>query len=173
MKVLNEYIKTIVIPIVESGMVNCVVDGNAVVVPVLRGNVTNYVKYDDSRKLCNGVFINDGSDIFFAFVLHSQNFEVIQDVGNKKRYNVSANLKMYVFSKIFRGVKDYICSRLSEVKNLTINNVSGHATDSMSIFTNKNISVQHDSFIVDLNIDYKLDSCNVKTIEGGLLCNGY
>lgn len=171
MKQLNDLLKLYVLPVIQAGLVDADYNLYALIKPVLKGQETNHIEYDDPGKLCQGIHPNDKKDLWVAMMCTQIQTSVLSDIGKKKRYLATAKVDLIGYSKTFRLASDYVASRLSEVPYLTITNISDDSYKALAMLSNaKNYNVQHDMFIISFDYVYKTDFCTVETLTGTGAC---
>ncbi len=176
MKILNDIITNEVLPVIQTGLIDCNSSLFSVIIPVNRGKEIYWIEYgEDNEKRCDPVHLNDKSDLWVACVVNSQPSEVIQEMGKKKRYNVSANIDVIGYSKVFRQAPDYVVSRLATIPFITIKDQRYNSYDILKRMVNvPDYNPQHDLFSINIELKYKTDFCTSETLTGvGACANVY
>lgn len=173
MKELNNIIKSNVIPVVQAGLIDCESKLYSIVIPINRKNEKYWIEYDDPNQLrCDPVHLNDKCDLWMAVIVNTINYELIQDMGKKKRYNAIADIDIIGYSKVFREAPDYLTTCLSKIKDVTMKSFRPNSYDVLKRMTNvEDYNTQHDLFAINIDLIYKTDFCTSLTLTGQEACS--
>lgn len=125
--------------------------------PVVRetkkdGKIVNYYKQEQ-------VVYDDKYDVFIYYKLYDESLDPLKSAGKKTFYNATANVQMFVYSKV--GT-DWIKAELSNIKGLLISNINHKSNE---IFEKEFGADKYDPALsvelISFGVTYKVEYCNV------------
>lgn len=108
----------------------------------------------------NQIQFDDSYENLFYHKIVSEDFAVIKGQGKATSYNRTASMSLICYSR-YRDFDDYLSSKLSKIKHLTIQNIDW---DSVGIFNreignNNSYNTNHYVFSIQYQIVYKTNGC--------------